>query len=105
MKRTGITLMILLTGAIALFAQNTTPRADARQKAQRARIAQGRASGELTPGEAAVLNRQQRHIRRVERRAKADGQVTAAEKAKIERKQNRASRNIRRAKNNRLDRN
>lgn len=99
----------LLTGLLFAVAftssgQTQTPRADVRQKAQRARIAQGRASGELTPGEAAVLNRQQRHIRRVERRAKADGEVSPAEKARIERKQNRASRNIRRSKSNNLDR-
>mgnify|MGYP001627221214 CR=1 FL=1 len=96
-------LMLVLT--ITSFAQSQTPRADTRQKAQRARIAQGRASGELTPGEAAALNTQQRHIRRVERRAKADGEVSPTEKARIERKQDRASRNIRRAKHNNLDRN
>lgn len=97
--------LLMLAVTIATFAQTQTPRADTRQRAQRARITQGRASGELTPGEAAALNRQQRHIRRVERRAKADGEVSPAEKARIDRKQNRASRNIRRAKHNKIDRN
>ncbi len=104
MKTNFILVALLLTVTVAL-AQSQTPRADVRQKSQRARIAEGRASGELTPGEAAPLNKQQRHIRRAERRAKADGEVTPAEKARLERKQDRASRNIRRAKHNKLDRN
>ena len=87
----------------ASFAQNSTPRIDTRQHAQRGRIMQGRASGELTNGEAALLNRQQRHIRRSERRANADGTVTRSEQRQIDRQQNRASRNIRRAKHNRID--
>jgi hypothetical protein len=50
-----------------------------------------------------LLNKQQRHIRRSERRAKADGDVTVREKARLERKQDRASRNVRRAKNNDIE--
>lgn len=106
MRKFILALSVLMFAVVVTnFAQSQTPRADTRQKTQRARIAQGRASGELTPGEAAALNKQQSHIRRVERRAKADGEVTPAEKARIERKQNRASRNIRRAKHNKIDRN
>jgi hypothetical protein len=104
-KLSAIIAVFMVMAVLTVNAQSQTPRADVRQKSQRARIAEGRASGELTPGEAALLNKQQRHIRRVERRAKADGQVTPAEKARLERKQNRASRNIRRAKHNAIDRN
>jgi hypothetical protein len=101
-------LHILLTTVffmvtLGVMAQTSTPRADKRQKAQRVRIAEGRQDGELTNGEAAVLNKQQRHIRRSERRAKADGEVSAREKARLERKQNRASRNVRRAKTNDIE--
>jgi hypothetical protein len=98
------TFLILLVTA-SVFAQERTPRVNGRQKAQRVRIAEGRQSGEVTQGEAALLNKQQRHIRRSERRAKADGDVTAAERKRLERQQNRASRNIRRAKTNKLDNN
>ena len=93
----------LFIAGISAFAQESTPRADVREGAQRARIASGRKSGELTGGEAAVLNSEQRHIRRSERRAKADGTVTGKEKSRIERKQNRANRHIRIAKNNAIE--
>lgn len=96
---------LLLFMATAVSIAQETPRADARQKAQHARIAEGTASGELTRGERAALKRQQRHIRRTERRAKADGEVTRREKAVIEHKQDRANRAIRRAKHNNRDRN
>lgn len=104
MKKHILMALVLIMGTAAAIAQET-PRADTRETAQHVRIAQGTASGELTRGERAALKRQQRHIRRTERRAKADGQVTPREKAIVERKQDRASRNIRRAKHNRLDRN
>lgn len=86
-------------------AQERTPKADTRERAQRGRIAEGRASGEVTTREAAALNAQQRNIRRTERRAKADGDVTVRERRKLDRKQDRASRNIRRAKKNNVDNN
>lgn len=105
MKHLIGTLLVLILTATIVVAQSQTPRSDKRQKAQRVRIAEGRQDGEVTRGEAAVLNKQQRHIRRTERRAKADGEVTVQEKRKIERKQNRASRNIRRAKTNDLEKN
>lgn len=105
MKTLVLTAFFSLFLSISLFAQERTPRVNGRQTAQRVRIAEGRKSGELTNGEAALLNKQQRHIRRSERRAKADGDVTAAERVKLDRKQNRANRNIKRAKNNRIDKN
>lgn len=81
-------------------AQERTPRVNARQATQQARIADGKQSGELTGGETKALRAEQRHIRGSERRAKADGTVTPRERRRLERKQNRASRDIRRAKNN-----
>lgn len=84
-------------------AQSETPREDARQKAQRARIHEGRKDGELTKGEAAMLNAEQRNIRKTERRMKADGEVTPVEKARLERKQDRASRHIRKTKHNNIE--
>lgn len=94
----NLVLIAMLLISAAAYAQDATPKVDARKKEQRARIRQGRASGELTNKEAAGLNAQQRHIRRSERRAKADGTVTPAERKKLKREQNRASRNIRRQK-------
>jgi hypothetical protein len=99
MKKIVLASLFSLIGIVA-YAQDTTPRTDVRQKTERARIHQGRKSGEITNREAVTLNKQQRHIRRSERRAKADGEVTGAEKRKLERRQDRASRHIRRAKTN-----
>ncbi|MEQ8364193.1 MAG: hypothetical protein RIF39_17955 [Cyclobacteriaceae bacterium] len=101
--------VILIIAFIAIgnksYAQTETKRADVRQRAQRARIADGRMDGEVTRREASALKVEQRHIRRVERRAKSDGEVTRIEKRRLERKQNRANRHIRRAKHNGIDNN
>lgn len=93
-----LTVMLFMVYASAM-AQTVTPKSDVRQGIQQARIAQGVRSGDLTRAERRALKTQQRHIRRVERRAKSDGVVTPREKSKINRKQNRANRNIRRQKN------
>jgi hypothetical protein len=103
MKNSLFVFLLLLMVATAASAQDRTPRANTRQAAQRARIAEGRADGDLTTREAAALNANQRHIRRTERRAKADGDVTVAERRQLEKKQDRANRRIRRAKNNDLE--
>ena len=104
MKRIHVLLTtVLFLVTVSAMAQSSTPRADKRQKAQRVRIADGRQDGDITNREAAVLNKEQRHVRRSERRAKADGEVTIREKARIERKQNRASRHVSRAKHNDIE--
>lgn len=100
MKNIIIAAMLLISLAAV---QAQTP-VNARQKAQRARIAEGRVDGDLTSGEAALLNKQQRHIRRSERVAKADGVVTVRERRALHRKQHRANHAIRRAKHNPVDR-
>ena len=77
---------------------SATPVATNRQVNQAARIAHGTANGQLTRPERRALKAEQRHIRRVKRRAKADGVVTGEEKLRINRKQRRANRHIRRQK-------
>lgn len=84
-----------MAATIAVQAQNTRG-VDHRQKNQRQRIQQGVVSGELTRNEAADARQNQRHVRRVERRAEADGVVTSKERAKLHHKQNKASRQLRR---------
>jgi len=103
MKRTYLIFSIFMMLGIATFAQEPTPKADVRQKSQRARIHEGRSNGDLTHRESALLNKQQKHIRRSERMAKADGDVTALERNNLDRKQDRANRHIHRAKNNDLN--
>lgn len=98
MKKILVTAFILTFGMFAAKAQTATPVANAKQANQQVRIAHGQANGELTRAEAKALRMEQRHIRRVKRRAKADGTVTADERMKINRKQRRANRHIRRQK-------
>lgn len=104
MKKFLFFFLAMTLSVLSTFAQST-PRVDQRQENQKARIQQGVQSGELTKKEASELRKQQRHIKRTEKRAKADGQVTGQEKAKLHRKQKRANKNIAKEKHDRQDRN
>ena len=101
-KLIALLSFVLFAGISWTYAQQT-PVVDQRQKAQRHRIQDGVASGELTHAEAADARHDQRTIRRSERRAKADGEVTAKERAHLDRKQDRASRQLRRNKHDGQD--
>lgn len=101
MKR--ITSLLLALAALAAFASVSfagTPRINAREARQHARIHQGVASGQLTRGEAARLRAGQRGVHRMERIAKSDGVVTRRERAIIGHAQNHENRVIRRMKHN-----
>jgi len=95
----GIFLLICIAFGTLMEGNAQTPVVDQRQQVQKARIADGVASGELSRQETKQSVRDQRRIRRTERRAKSDGAVTAGEKANLQRKQNKASRQLRRNKN------
>ena len=75
-----------------------TPQVDARQARQHARIADGAATGALTPHERHRLHKQQRAIRHTEAHAKADGVVTPHEKRHLAKLQAKSSRAIHRQK-------
>jgi uncharacterized membrane protein YebE (DUF533 family) len=92
---------LVLAGAFALpaFAQTqSTPRIDTRQERQETRIERGEKSGQLTPKEAAKLEKGQAHVQKMENKAVADGKVTKKERAKIEKAQDRQSQKIHREK-------
>lgn len=94
----GIITAIIIS--IDVQAQNDIiNKTDKRQTVQRARIAEGVASGEVTRVEAKRLRTEQRVIRRTENRVEADGVVTRREQRKLTSLQNQASRDIRRQKN------
>lgn len=98
-----LTIALLATlmsaaGITAAQAATDTPRVDARQARQEARIAHGVADGSLTKAEARHLRHQQRHVRQAERHAKADGTVTAQERRRLAKLQNHSSRSIHRQK-------
>jgi hypothetical protein len=99
MKKAILLLAGLMIGVIInVSAQTATPSIDQRQKHQKARIAEGVSSGELTRRETAHAIQDQRRIKRSERRAKADGEVTQTERARIQHKQHIASRQLKRNK-------
>ncbi len=94
-------LSVLAATASAQTTTSTdTPRIDAREARQAARIQQGTASGALTPAETARLDRGQARVQATEAGAKADGTVTNAERAVITKEQNHQSRVIKRLKHN-----
>lgn len=101
MKTSHKTLIALLAlaGASA-FAQTNTPRVDQREANQQARIAQGAASGSLTPHETQRLEKEQARIDNAEAKAKSDGTVTTKERRRLHAMQDGASRDIRRKKHN-----
>jgi uncharacterized membrane protein YebE (DUF533 family) len=96
-------LTLAVAGALALpaFAQaqtQSTPRIDTRQERQETRIERGEKSGQLTPKEAARLEKGQAHVQKMENKAVADGKVTKKERAKIEKAQDKQSKKIYREK-------
>ena len=87
--------LLALCLAVPAFAAGV----DRRERRQQARIADGVASGELTPRETVRLERKQARIDRHIARDRADGGgLSPAERARIHRQQNRASRQIYREK-------
>jgi hypothetical protein len=97
----GLALMMVMASA----ANADTPRFDARQHNQRARIVNGVQNGELTMRETRRLAGGQVHLNRVERRAEADGVVTNRERAHLQHEANQQSRRIYRQKHDAQDRN
>lgn len=89
---------LMVTGSAAWAQSNETPGIDQRQANQERRIQEGVASGQLTPREAARLERNANRIEKMEERAKADGVVTPKERAKLQRALDRQSRAIAREK-------
>ena len=75
---------------------------DRREANQAGRIENGVASGQLTPGEAGRVERQQASIRNQEDRMRArdGGRLTGYDRARLQHRENRASRHIYRAKHN-----
>jgi hypothetical protein len=105
MKR--LTKIVLAVGSAALLTAGALyagptddPGIQKREQNQERRIEQGVKSGQLTPGEAGRLERQQAKIQQDEARMKSDGKLTKKERAKLTREQNRASKNIYRKKHN-----
>lgn len=103
----GAALFVLCApGAFAQSGNGSTvqkkPTIQQRKVNQQNRIANGVRSGQLTPGETAKLERQQKSINHEERnmRKSDNGHLTTADRKALNHRQNRASRNIYRKKHN-----
>lgn len=92
------------TPAPEALATKQEQRVDNRQERQSDRITQGVEAGQITAREQVHLERQQRHINRLEARTEADGKVTRREAARMEHAQDRASRSIMRNRHDRQQR-
>ena len=91
----AIAAAVVLASSLPAFAQSTdTPRIDRREINQQKRIADGVASGQLTPRETKRLEKGERHILKAEQAAKADGVVTPQERRRLTRMEDRQSRRI-----------
>ena len=90
----GIAITLVSVVSVAQTAAPATPRVDAREVKQDARIQQGVASGQLNAKETYRLEKQQTNINRVEGNSKADGTVTKGERKHLNHMQNTASKNI-----------
>ena len=98
MKRTALIITATLLIAPATFAA----RVDRRQVEQQKRIGQGVASGQLTAGETAHLEKQEVRLQAEKHDMREDngGKLTTGEKVKLNNQQNRLSREIYRDKHN-----
>jgi hypothetical protein len=98
--QTAMTLALALLSALASAQTTVTPqtvRAEQvlqRDVNQETRIRDGLQSGQLTTREAALLQREEAHIDRLQRNALADGNMSKAEAARINAAQNKVSADI-----------
>jgi len=104
--KTSIAVLLVASLPALALAQpapgNTaTPNIDQRRAEQQRRIDQGVKSGELTPREAASLQKGQAKVQRMEDKAKSDGVVTDKERKKIEHEQDKQSKRIEHEKHDR----
>jgi uncharacterized membrane protein YebE (DUF533 family) len=104
--KTGLAVFIIAALPALAFAQATpatpaTQGIDKRKAEQQQRIDQGVKSGQLTPREAARLEKGQAKVQRMEDKAKADGVVTAKERKQIAHEQDKQSKRIAREKHDR----
>lgn len=101
MNKSILITLALIAAAPALAG---TPRLDAREHNQRARIYNGVATGELNRAETRRLAAGQYHLRAAEARAKSDGVVTGRERSRLQHEANQQSRRIYRQKHDAQDR-
>ncbi|MED5617760.1 hypothetical protein [Ideonella sp. BN130291] len=94
MNRNFVVSALLAFTAAGAFAQTTAASSLQRDVKQQQRIEQGLQSGKLTTREAALLERDESRVDRLQAQALKDGQLTDAERSRLQQAQNQASRDI-----------
>lgn len=102
MKLIAFALVSTLCIATLASAQETNRTINARKAEQQQRIGQGVRSGQMTAGETAHVEHQERAINREERnmRAANNGHLTRSDRSTLQHQQNQESRRIYRDKHN-----
>jgi len=96
----GLVAGSMVLGSLPALARPYSNTINQRQYRQQSRIYQGVASGQITPWECRLLQREQARIRAAEARMKADGRFSKRERARLQHRLNLTSRQIYRAKHN-----
>ena len=87
-----LTMAVLVAALVAPAVMGQGQRIDERKERQKARVKEGKESGELTKKEAARIKARQRDLNQQIREDRRDGGgMTAAERAKIEKRQDNIS--------------
>jgi hypothetical protein len=95
-----VVVMVLVFAAGLVFAGTDTPVINARQQTQKARIAQGVASGALTKKEAKRLKNGEKSIQADKKAMKSSGKITKTERKYLKKRLNNESKKIYRLKHN-----
>jgi hypothetical protein len=95
-----IAAAVLFTASMPLLAQTNTAETVQRDVNQQTRIEQGLQSGTLNTREAALLEKEQARVDRMQTNALKDGKLNKAERAKLDAAQDKTSRDIYTAKHN-----
>jgi hypothetical protein len=104
MKKVIFATALFTLGLTTFSFAQSTPKVDARQDIQKARIKEGVQSGELTKAEADKMRANQAVIQHAEHKAKADGVVTKGERKKLDKMQDRSSKRVKHQKHDKQDR-
>lgn len=99
MKRSLITTAVLLATSFGAFAQTAASTVQ-RDVNQEQRIERGLQDGKITTGEAALLERDESKVDRLQAKALKDGKLSRSERAELEAAQDKTSRDIHTAEHN-----
>jgi len=100
MNRNFAVSALLAFATAGAFAQTHAASSVQRDVNQQQRIEQGLQNGKLTTREAALLEKDEAKVDRLQARSMKDGHLTAAERTQLQQAQNRASRDIKTATHN-----